>query len=126
MHGDYLMLVNTPADDWLHAVLATPQLIGRSLVADIAVPEVHTSVARRHAEIWKEQGACYLRDLASGAGTHVNSVGFARIKRRIEQIRAVLGSQHDGLPTEVEKIARKLKRTLATNAAKRRIVIGNE
>lgn len=55
-------------------------VIGRGGHCDIVIPE--RRVSREHVRIWREGGQCYIEDLQSKNGTHINAVrleGIAEI-----------------------------------------------
>lgn len=45
-------------------------LIGRGSHCDIVIPE--RRISREHVRIWRETGTCYVEDLGSKNGTHIN------------------------------------------------------
>jgi DNA-binding CsgD family transcriptional regulator len=61
-----------------HAVDSSRKIIGRDASADIRVVRAFLSVSRRHAEIWSMNGECWISDLGSRCGTHVNGVSIGR------------------------------------------------
>ncbi len=69
-----LRIVNVPLCQWRHLIGTNPQLIGRSLEADIPIPGVYQRVSLRHAEIRRDGGLLHLTDLGSQEGTWVNGV----------------------------------------------------
>lgn len=53
-------------------VTEQPLVIGRSHDADLHIP--HASVSRQHCQVWREDIACYVRDLGATNRTRVNDV----------------------------------------------------
>lgn len=70
----YLSIVNIPAEEWCAAVVQSERLIGRGIESPIRIPPRFTYVSRRHAAIWADHRALWIRDVGSSAGTHVNGV----------------------------------------------------
>src|SRR5262245_57209654 len=74
MQDACLIFVNIPRCEWCYSVTEQRQLIGRSSDAEIAIPQNHRSVSRRHGMIWQEKGVHLFCDLGSSGGTRVNGV----------------------------------------------------
>jgi pSer/pThr/pTyr-binding forkhead associated (FHA) protein len=47
-------------------------VIGRGSDCDIVIPE--RRISREHVRIWREGGRCYVEDLGSKNGTHINAI----------------------------------------------------
>jgi DNA-binding CsgD family transcriptional regulator len=57
---------------WAARLLNRAQTLGRSSQCDVRV--VHTTVSRQHAQIWRDNGTLFVRDLDSRNGTFVDRV----------------------------------------------------
>jgi pSer/pThr/pTyr-binding forkhead associated (FHA) protein len=66
----WLVMLGVSPSLWAERVLAKRQTLGRSSECDVRV--VHKTVSRRHAEIWRQDGTCFIRDLESRNGTFVD------------------------------------------------------
>lgn len=55
----------------MYAISVNPSILGSSSSADIAFSD-NKAISRRHAEIYEENGAYYIKDLGSTNGTFVN------------------------------------------------------
>jgi DNA-binding winged helix-turn-helix (wHTH) protein len=54
-------------------------ILGRGAHCDIVIPE--RSISREHVRVWKEGGECYVEDLNSKNGTHVNGDPLSEPRR---------------------------------------------
>jgi DNA-binding CsgD family transcriptional regulator len=70
----FLVMVNVSEEDWSYRIDARRKTVGRSATAAIRLPERFEQVSRRHAEVWRDGGTNWLRDVGSRGGTHVNGV----------------------------------------------------
>jgi DNA-binding CsgD family transcriptional regulator len=73
-HEACLVLVNIPRNEWCYPITEKKQLIGRSPEAEIAIPQFHRTVSRRHGSIWQEKGTVLFCDRGSSGGTRINGV----------------------------------------------------
>jgi len=70
----FLTMVNISEEDWSYRIDAQKRIVGRSSTADIRIPAKYEQVSRHHAAMWWENGRCWVNDLGSSGGTHVNGI----------------------------------------------------
>jgi DNA-binding CsgD family transcriptional regulator len=70
----YLIITNVSPTSWSAKLSKQRQVAGRAPDVDIVVPQAYRSVSRRHAEVWQDDRARWIRDLGSRGGTQVNGV----------------------------------------------------
>ena len=103
----FLVLVNIPEEDWSYKIDEQRKVIGRSVTAQIRVPERFEQVSRRHAEIWWEKNRIWFRDVGSRGGTFVN--GICLEKGRVVNLavgdRLALSDVELKVVAEVSKLA---------------------
>ena len=81
-----LFITNLRPQDWRARITDARQVIGRSGEASIRIPDQFEFVSRRHAEVWHDRHGCWLQDLGSKGGTHINGVWI--VARHEHRIRA--------------------------------------
>jgi DNA-binding CsgD family transcriptional regulator len=72
--GVFLILVNISDEDWSYKIDEQKKIVGRWATANIRIPERFEQVSRRHAEVWREKGLNWVRDIGSRGGTRVNGI----------------------------------------------------
>src|SRR5260221_2771803 len=70
----FLVMINVAEDCWSYKIDERRKLVGRSSEAKIRIPAQYAHVSRRHAEVWRENGDIWLKDIGSQGGTRVNGV----------------------------------------------------
>jgi DNA-binding CsgD family transcriptional regulator len=70
----FLIMVNIPEEDWSYKIDERKRILGRSVAANIRIPEGYAQVSRRHAEVWREKGCHWIKDVGSRGGTQVNGI----------------------------------------------------
>lgn len=70
----YLVMTNVCPTEWSGAIHAERQLVGRAGECPIRIPGRFASTSRRHAYVWGDARAIWVRDNGSTSGTQVNGV----------------------------------------------------
>jgi DNA-binding CsgD family transcriptional regulator len=76
----FLLLPGLTPSVWCYELQSREQTLGRSHECDVRL--MHETVSRRHAVIWGEPGAYFVRDLESSNGTFID--GEKTTQARIE------------------------------------------
>jgi DNA-binding CsgD family transcriptional regulator len=66
----WLVMKGVAQSIWTARILNRRQVLGRS--RDCEVQIVHKTISRSHAEVWRRDGVCVIRDLESRNGTFID------------------------------------------------------
>lgn len=70
----FLLMTNVPPETWVATIDEQRKVIGRGMQVSIRVPAHFLYVSRRHCEIWADSNDCWICDIGSRTGTHLNGV----------------------------------------------------